>query len=480
MKVKFCKQQGLAAAISVALLGMSFNASADDDSVRAEIELLKQKIAQLEQALAEDREASRKADENLTRQVVTAEETARTGDRVLFESDEPSPALVSADGKKTMEIHGRAFIDVAAIPDIYKYGEVKSLVESSTESEFRKLYLGVEGSFGGDWEYELTIDFAEQGVDLKDANVTYLGWDKQELILGFQKPGFMLENTSSSKYTLFMARGVTDEFSDERALGASWGYSPSWGSMKFGYFVPNSFADGKLEDYTSGETEGGDELIPSEASSEIDRHAFTGRVTWAPIASDNRLVHLGASGLFASYDEPAELKLRARPSAHLADRLVYSKVKDVDTFGTWGLEGALMYDNFFLQAEYLQTMMDAKENYNFEAYYVAASWLLTGESHTYKKESGKFGEVRPRSPVSAGGWGAWEIAARFGQVDLNDRDLIGGKMDTVTLGLNWYLENNLRAMLNWVHFKGYDYKDSSKYVTSQDGDIVEGRLAFYF
>ena len=39
---------------------------------------------------------------------------------------------------------------------------------------------------------------------------------------------------------------------------------------------------------------------------------------------------------------------------------------------------------------------------------------------------------------------------------------------------------DLRAMLNWVHFKGYDYKDSSKYVTSQDGDIIEGRLAFYF
>ncbi len=480
MKSKIARKQTIALAISVALAGGSFNAMADDDAIMAELMALKQKIEQLERDLVASQEVSKKADEQISRDLVDSQEAAKTSDRVLFEGDSPSPTFVSSDGSKTMEIHGRAFIDFASMPDMYTYGKVGDMVESKTSTEFRKLYLGVEGNFAPNWEYELTIDFAEQAVDLKDANVAYTGWANDELIMGFQKPAFGLEQTSSSRYTMFMSRASTDNFSTDRALGVSWAHVPSWGSIKLGAFVPNSFIDGKLKDHTEGETEDGVELIPSEASNEVESYILTGRTTWAPIASDNRLVHLGASGLYVGYDEPSTAKIKGRPSTHLAEKLVYAKVKDADSQALLMAEGAFMYDNFYLQTEYVNVRVDAEEDYSFDGYYLSASWTLTGESRIYKKASGKFKGINPAHPLSMGGWGAWEVAARYSNINLNDGDVEGGNLTSMTLGLNWYMENNLRAMLNYVHYEADDYKDSSKYVISQDGNVIQGRLAFYF
>jgi len=45
------------------------------------------------------------------------------------------------------------------------------------------------------------------------------------------------------------------------------------------------------------------------------------------------------------------------------------------------------------------------------------------------------------------------VAGRFSQVDFNDSNVspIGGKMNGVTLGVNWYLNPNTRVTANWVH-----------------------------
>ena len=78
------------------------------------------------------------------------------------------------------------------------------------------------------------------------------------------------------------------------------------------------------------------------------------------------------------------------------------------------------------------------------------SWVLTGESRPYDPHSGTFGRLRPRRAAGQGGSGAWELAARLSSLDLDD-EIRGGSEDNVTLGLNWYVNNHTRFMLNVIN-----------------------------
>jgi phosphate-selective porin OprO/OprP len=53
--------------------------------------------------------------------------------------------------------------------------------------------------------------------------------------------------------------------------------------------------------------------------------------------------------------------------------------------------------------------------------------------------------------VGKGGFGAWEVVARYSTTDLSDAAIAGGEERNVTLGLNWYPAPSLRFMLDYVH-----------------------------
>ncbi len=88
---------------------------------------------------------------------------------------------------------------------------------------------------------------------------------------------------------------------------------------------------------------------------------------------------------------------------------------------------------------------------DFDGYYIQGSYFLTGENRKYKTSSGAFDRVKPRENYSQkGGCGAWEVAARYSKIDLNDNNVTGGELEDVTLGLNWYLNPNTRIMWNYI------------------------------
>jgi len=83
-------------------------------------------------------------------------------------------------------------------------------------------------------------------------------------------------------------------------------------------------------------------------------------------------------------------------------------------------------------------------------FYVETSWFITGESRHYSFKDGSFKQTNVRRVINQGGFGAWEIAARYSSIDLTDENIIGGEEDNVTIGLNWYPNNQLRLMANYT------------------------------
>jgi phosphate-selective porin OprO/OprP len=65
--------------------------------------------------------------------------------------------------------------------------------------------------------------------------------------------------------------------------------------------------------------------------------------------------------------------------------------------------------------------------------------------------------VKPRRPLGGGGAGAFELAIRYDRLDLSDTPVLaraGNRAESLTLGLNWYLNSYAKVLLNWVHFNG--------------------------
>jgi phosphate-selective porin OprO/OprP len=93
--------------------------------------------------------------------------------------------------------------------------------------------------------------------------------------------------------------------------------------------------------------------------------------------------------------------------------------------------------------------------------------LLTGEHRTYNREVGTFWEPTDRRPFArtdgpggvANGPGAWELTARLASLDFDSPNLaprpdglpVGTRTTTVTVGINWFLNDNVRVMLDYVH-----------------------------
>ena len=102
----------------------------------------------------------------------------------------------------------------------------------------------------------------------------------------------------------------------------------------------------------------------------------------------------------------------------------------------------------------------------------ATVWL----DRPYRRSTAVFDRVIPHNNFNPtdGGWGAWELAVRYSQVDLNDEGLEGGRLDDITVGVNWYVHPNAKIQLNYV----YAMVDRDGF----DGTahIVQGRFALDF
>ena len=144
----------------------------------------------------------------------------------------------------------------------------------------------------------------------------------------------------------------------------------------------------------------------------------------------------------------------ARPESYLTDDKL-ADTGDIATTRTNLINGELawVWGPFSLQGEYYQAFLNDTGNPSFWGFYAYGSLCLTGENRKYDTSDGAFESITPRRNFDPfqGGWGAWELAARYSYIDLNSNGINGGKEGNLTLGLNWYLNPNVRLMFNYIN-----------------------------
>jgi len=342
----------------------------------------------------------------------------------------------SADENFQFKFGGRIMLDHAFFSQNDALNDVYGNLLTTSATEIRRARFFLSGVVYKNIEFKLDLGFEKGEVAFKDAylgikNIPVLG----TLRLGNVKEPLRLEMLTSSKYITFMERSLLSD------------YSPTRNS---GILIMNEFLEDRIGVQAGLFRNAGDNANDIMAN---NGYVFTGRLSGLPIKTDKQLFHLG---LGYSYRKPStgDYRISSRPEAHLSSKKYIDTelIENVDNLSMLNFETAFVTGPLLLQAEYLITDLKADENYNFSSYYGQVSYFLTGEHKKYKSSYSGFDRVKPKRNFMGkdGGPGAWEVALRYSNSDLNSEDIFGGEQSDVTLGINWYLNPVTRITLNHV------------------------------
>ena len=370
--------------------------------------------------------------------------------------------LASPQDQFTLKVGGRMQVDFGWPAGGEKLEqELKDTFDDKIE--FRNLRICLSGQFVKDLQYKAEVNFTNGVFTVTDlyirlTDVPAVG----NLTIGHFKEPRSLEQLTSSNDITFLERALPAVFSSRRSFGLMAGNQALDGRMTWAAGVFHT-----CNDPVWGSTNDGDSWD------------VTARVTGLPVYEENgrSLLHLGASYGLRLPDDPVRFK--QRPEAYFMPFFTDTKDIDADSVHRLGFEAAWVKGPFSLQGEYQAAGCVAPNAGNpwLQGLYAQAGYLLTGESRPYDRASGVFKGVRPLKNVGEnGGYGAWEVAARYSRLNLNQGDLPTSARDVqnFTLGLNWYLCPNARVMWNYVH----SWVDGSGVDSGVDVFLMRFQIAF--
>lgn len=452
--------------------------AATGDPVLDRLNALEAKIARLEARNKELEEQSAVTQDRVQKVEVRSARAVQPG---------PAPTFADVNGNFTFKPRGTFQIDYAAIR-----GRGSAGYDYNSGTDIRRGRIGFEGTFFKNYKYRIEAELVKGTVNLLDAYVQYTGVKNWVFTVGQHKAPFGLEANSTDALNSFLERGMANvafgAVGAERRVGISAAYGTDKINATFGVFGV-------------GEAVGRNPIAPNTVSTPDEGYGFNGRVVFEPINDVNKLVHVGASGFKAySIAGNSVLNLGDRPGFREDGGLLVSvSLPGTATFGSpetgvknatyWGLEAAGVYGPFSVQGEYNRLHLDqygAAPSANFDGYYVFGSFFVTGESRTFK--GGVVDRVKPFNDFNpaAGKWGAVELLARYDVLDLTDHDIspLDRKGYTWTGGVNWYLNPNLRMVVNYIRFHGLNSPlvrtPATRFGTTAKGDALATRLQVDF
>ncbi len=392
-----------------------------------------------------------------------------------------TPYFKSADGQHKIELHGRLNFDVRAYEndaralDSNRSNEKSDRLDLLTRMLVRRARLGVDATFFKYLDMKVEGEFAEVGsasnadskFQLTDGYAELKYWPEFRVRGGQFKIPFSFEELTSSRFIDFVERSVVNNLVPARDVGA---------------MFHGSLFEGTLE-YAAGIFNGTGQNNPEKN----DSKDYTGRLLVRPFKQIDipLLQKLHLAGHMTYGDQDSGQSLRGRTDGRFE---FFPRVPTQGDRVRYGFEVVNAYGPFGLYGEYVKTKEERDglgtggsnlADVDGRGWYVAGTWLVTGE----EKVHGKAPKVKRNFDPRTGGLGALELVARFAQLDFDSDDPLPSPgengVDTLTVGFNWYLSPNARLMFNW----GQNWFDNDK-MTPRTGEDTSWeiltRLALWF
>ena len=383
----------------------------------------------------------------------------------------------------------------------------------SSGSNFRRVYLNLQGRVFGDWSYNVNFDFGGSGGTETPGHIqsVYLEYDEAApwaFRIGAYPPPSNLEDSTASGDTIFLERNSPSDL--QRNLAGGDGRD----AISVIYATPAVY--GALS-FTGDKIQTGAKALAAAGASASptfdEQEALLGRLSWLPISEDHAHWLIGVNGTYV-------LKLPDSVAAGLANlsntpgttalnsftfsdppeftfdsngyTLANTGALNANHVSQWGVETAGNWKSLYGQAGYYGYEVDRSQVAyatttgtqivqpradHFSGWYVQGTWLLTGEERLYNVGTGAFTPPLVTTPLNfeKGEWGAFELAARYSDLDFNDHvndtanvtianaagppagthtydfynTVRGGDQRILTLGLNWYPNTVVRFALNY-------------------------------
>ena len=440
---------------------------------------------------------------------------------VSWSFDNSRPTIKTGDGRFTMSFRVRLQVDDANFlqdsSQKLKLESPQSAKDLSSGAVVRRAYFGVEGKAFNDFFYEFRFNgggsngsggtgvTGSEGDPLVNiARVAYTGIDHFEVNLGVIEPAFMYEGVIGSSALPFLERPEIDNIAadtfgaGDSRRGVELRFQKQDALMPGDNLVLDTAFTGSKTGSSTGHGPGGDEQTQ-----------LLGRASyrfWSDGASN---ASIGASGgdVLSDGGGVSTLNLQDRPEIRVdGTRLISTGGIAAKHAYMYAFDAGANFNNFYAGGEYANFTVRrsasgllAADNPNFSGWYVEGTWVLTGEPKSYtvsatNNEVGGFGAPKVASPFSLNGdsWGAWELTARYSNTDLNWHDQMaatastqaginGGDERIVALGVNWYLNNNVKLQFNDLITHVNKYSSTTHVLANfggQDFNTVGVRLQF--
>jgi phosphate-selective porin OprO and OprP len=432
--------------------------TADVQSTQAQIDQLKRQVEALQRQQAASAPAAPAAPAAAAPAVKPTPHVAESGAHKL--------SLESADGLYSVGVTGRVHFDTGDYLSFKPDNAAVGTQLLSNGVNARRARIGVSGKLAGNWTYQFIYDGGNSqdatAAGIQAAQVSYTGFKGVIIDLpGYSEPPYPLDTAISSNEIMFMERAAPVNVAT--GIGAG-DFRANTGVRFYGsrYWVGV---------YLTG---------PAVGDSHTNVHEKFGsfqRATAQVLNGSNYSLHIGANayellqmsdtglGTARTLTLSDRPELRIDPTALLSTGSLGTVANPVTGAKVYGAELAGGLNSWYAQSEYFRYEVDRRglATNNFEGYYGQVSWTLTGEHRRYSPTTGAYSAITPDHPVGAGGMGAWELAARYSNTNLTD-DFVagvaqasqptavnGGKLKSLTLGVNWYVNTYLRLMANYVH-----------------------------